>query len=364
MNRIFIVCILLACCTACKQKKVITASPVVAPITEAVFAPGHIEATDQFTLTALNDGYIRSVPVQEGDNVGKGQVLFAQDNANALIQQKAASENLQIAKEQAAPASAILQQLQAQLVSAKQKLQNDKTQWERMQRLFSTSSVAKVDVDNARLAYDNSVNAVAGIEQNIAATNLTLQQSVVNSRSQQQTAAVNTGYYNIKSPGDYKVYSLLKKNGELVRRGEPVAVLGKNDLHIVLNIDEASISKVQLHQKVLIELNTEKGKTYTAAISKIYPQYDASSQAYTVEATFDTIPARLINGTLLQGNIIVAQKDKALLIPRSCYSADGKVLVQKEKSTDTVSIQAGIISTDWVEVLGGISVQDKLVKAF
>ncbi|MFT3823827.1 MAG: HlyD family efflux transporter periplasmic adaptor subunit [Chitinophagaceae bacterium] len=365
MNRTLIaVCLLLTVSAACKQKKIETASPVIAPITEAVFAPGRIESTDQFTLTALNDGYIKSVPVQEGDPVKNGQVLFVQDNASALIQQKTASENLQIAQEQASATSAVLQQLQSQLASAQQKLQNDKTQLDRLQRLYSTHSVAKIDLDNAQLTYNNSVNSVAGLEQNIAATKLNLKQTVVNSRSQQQTATVNAGYYNIKSPGNYRIYSLLKKNGELVRRGEAVAILGKNDLHVVLDIDEASISKIQLQQKVLVELNTEKGNTYTANVSKIYPQYDASAQAYTVEASFDTIPPQLINGTLLQANIIVAKKGKALLIPRNCYSADGKVLIQREKSIDTVTIKAGIISTDWVEVLGGISEKDKLVKAF
>jgi len=360
---ILIVSVLVIFFSSCKNKKEETATPFISPITEAVFAPGHIEADNQFVLTAMNDGYINEVLIKEGDIVNAGQTMFVQDNAAAAVQQQTATENLHIAEQQAASNSAVLQQLQAQLDAANDKLQNDKTQLERMQRLYTTKSVAKIDMDNAQLSYDNSVSNVKSIQQNIAATKLTLQQAVVNSRGQQQTAIVNSGYFNIKSPGSYKVYSVSKKKGELVRKGEAVAVLGNAaSLKIVLSIDEASIAKVQLHQKVLIELNTEKGKTYTGSISKIYPAFDVASQAYTVEAVFDTTAITAINGTLLQANIIVAAKAKAMLIPRSCLTADDKVLLKNDNKTDTVTIKTGIVSNEWVEVLAGLKTTDKIVK--
>ncbi|MFY0252528.1 efflux RND transporter periplasmic adaptor subunit [Chitinophaga sp. 30R24] len=350
--------------TSCKGKKEYHATATIAPVTEAVFAPGHIESVHQFTLTAFYDGYIRQVMVTEGDEVKAGQILFKQDNTTSMIQQRAATENLQISQQQAAANSAVLQQLQAQLISAQQTMQTNKAQNERMQRLYTTHSVAKVDVDNAQLAYENAVNNVAGITQNIAATKLNLQQTVVNSRSQQETAIANTNYYNLSSPGNYTIYSLLKKAGDLVKKGEAVATMGNADMMVVMNIDETSITKVQLHQKVLVELNTQKGTTYTANVSKIYPQFDDASQSYKVEATFDSIPPGLINGTLLQANIIVAHKDKALLIPRACLRPDNKVVMIRDKRRDTIAIQTGIVSTDWVEVLKGVSTTDQLIKAY
>lgn len=349
--------------SSCKKKNQETVTPVVSSITEAVFASGHIEANDQFTLTAMSDGYINDILIEENDVVQKGQTMFMQDNATAAVQQQTATQNLLIAQQQAASNSAVLLQLLAQLDAANDKLKNDQTQLERMEQLYTTRSVAKIDVENAQLSYNNSLSNVKSIQQTIAATKLTLQQGLVNSRGQQQTAVVNSGYFNIKSPGNYKVYSLLKRKGELVRKGEAVAVLGDADsLKIVLSIDEASIGKVQLHQKVLTELNTEKGKTYTGHISKIYPAFDAGYQAYTVEAAFDNTPTSIINGTLLQANIIVAKKDKAMLIPRSCLTADGKVVIKKEGKQDIVAIQTGIVSNEWVEVLKGLQITDKLIQ--
>lgn len=366
MNRkLYIVIVLFFLFNACKQSKKETTHPVFSAVTEAVFAPGHIEADGQFTLTAINDGYLNTVLVAEGDHVNTHQTLFVQDNATAMVQQLTASKNLQIAQQQASPLSGTLQQLQAQLKAATDKLQNDKIQLGRMERLFATQSVSHIELENAQLSYKTSAANMASIQQDIAATKISLQQGVINSKGQLQTAVLNTGYYNIQSPGNYEVYAVFKRKGDLVRRGEGLAVLGNNQvMKAILTIDESCISKVKINQKVLIEFNTQKGKIYTGHISKIYPAFDESLQAYKAEALFDTPSSSFINGTLLQANIIVAQKENALLIPRNYINADRKVWVKNKKRTDTVMVKTGIMSTDWVEIISGVKPQDILIKQY
>jgi multidrug efflux pump subunit AcrA (membrane-fusion protein) len=296
---------------SCSSRKEESAYPVIAPITEAVFASGNIEAVNQFSLIAMNDGYILDVLIKEGDIVNEGQTLILQDNANANIQLQTTDANLKIAQQQASSQSPILLQLEAQLASARQKLETDEQQQERMQRLYASHSVAKVDLDNAKLVYDNSLNAVESIRQNIAATQLTLKQTIINSKSQQQSALLASSYFILKSPGSYKIYKILKKKGEFIRKGEVVAMLGSADaMKIMLNIDEGSITKIKTNQSVLIELNTQKGITHTAKITRVFPLFDEASQAYKAEALFDDSTLSVINGTLLQANIIVARKEK------------------------------------------------------
>ncbi|NLR65555.1 HlyD family efflux transporter periplasmic adaptor subunit [Chitinophaga varians] len=348
---------------SCKNRNEEWTSPTVSSITESVFASGHIEAVGQFALAALNDGYIKKVTVSEGDTVKAGQTLFFQDNATSAIQQQTAAENLRIVKEEAAVNSAVFRQLEEQLNMANEKLNNDKIQLERMQRLYTTNSVARVEVEAAQLSYNNAVSNVNVLKQKIEATSLDLQQAVVNSHGQQLSAAVNTSYYNIKAPGEYKVYALLRKEGEWVRKGETVAVLGDaQKLKIVLSVDETSIEKIRLGQKVLVELNTGKGVAHIAHVSKKYPAFDAASQAYTVEALFEKNSPSLINGTLLQAYIIVARKDNALLIPRKCLGPDGSVVVKASRGRDTVMIKTGIVSNEWVEVLSALNQSTRILK--
>jgi HlyD family secretion protein len=99
-----------------------------------------------------------------------------------------------------------------------------------------------------------------------------------------------------------------------------------------------------------------------AVISRIYPQFDANAQAYKAEARFTKLVPALVNGTLLQDNIITGRKDNALLIPREYLLPNGLVLVQHDGQTDTVAIKTGIVSNEWVEVLHGLSTDHLLVK--
>ncbi|SFC14032.1 Multidrug efflux pump subunit AcrA (membrane-fusion protein) [Flexibacter flexilis DSM 6793] len=358
--------IILLLSTACSKKKQQLVSPTFAPITEAIFASGYLEAKNQFQLTALNDGILLGAEVQEGQVVNTGQLLFWQDNSLAALDQKTAQNNLTVARAQAQSNSATLLQLKAQLTFAQQKKELDSIQLKKIQNLFVTKSVSKLDLDNAQLAYDNAISSLQQLENNIKNTKLLLNQALQNSQTQKQIADTKSDYFYTKSTGNYKVYSILKEKGEFVRKGEVLAILGNVDeFVVVLNVDEASIKKIQERQIVLLELNTEKGNAYPATISKIYPFFDQATQSYKVEAIFDSLPKTLINGTLLQANIIVAEKDSTLLIPRACLLPNGKIVIAKDgNEQDTLQIRTGIVSTEWVEVLSGVNIMDRLVKIY
>jgi hypothetical protein len=71
-------------------------------------------------------------------------------------------------------------------------------------------------------------------------------------------------------------------------------------------------------------------------------------------------PAVLINGTQLQGNIILEDKKDALVIP-SYYVMPGD-FVQIKGRSEKVSIKTGIKTLEWTEVTGGLQEQDVLVQ--
>lgn len=359
---ILILFIIIIGSASCRRNRDI-ASPIMAPITEAVFASGHIEPKDQFMLAAMNDGYLEESRVEENAVVKAGQVLFVQDFTNPNIQESAAKQNLLIARENYEEHSAVLDQLKKQIETARQKCFTDSLQSARISRLYQTNSVSRAELENAQLAFTNSTNTFKSLEDELNSTHLNLKQSLINSQSQYEIARTNSKYYKLVSPGRYRVYEIYKKQGELLRKAEAIAMLGQIDsMLVVMNIDESSIAKVRIGLTVLVELNTQKGTTYVAHVSKIYPYFDDSSQSYKVEANFDKFPEDLIAGTLLQSNIIVQRKDSAFLIPRAYMSLDKKVLVKHGRSMLSVPIETGIISTDWVEVSHGLDKTDKIIK--
>jgi multidrug efflux pump subunit AcrA (membrane-fusion protein) len=339
--------------------------PTVAPITEAVFATGHVEPLKFFTLTALNEGYLRQSLVQEGQQVQANQLLFVQDQQSNTIQEQAARENLAIARQNVSSQSPVLQQWEAQLQAAQEKLRLDQRQLERMQRLAATRSVAGIELEKARLTYENSQHSVESLQASLRSAQSSLQQALVSSQSQYQTARATNGYSRLVSPHPCKVYEIFKKEGELVRKGEAIATLGDaHRMQVILTIDESSIAKVRPGQRVLLELNTAKGQTLTGTISRIYPYFNEQLQSYRAEAVFDSQPSSLIAGTLLQANVLVNKKSKALLIPRASLNSENRVIRKTSNGQDTVSIRTGIVSTDWVEVLEGINPTDQVQKPY
>ena len=338
-------------------------SPKMAPVTEAIFASGSIEPKDAYTLTSISDGFIVKCLVTENDLVKDGQLLFQLDSRQQHTQVAIAQTNLDYARISAGGNSPTLLQIKAQIDAARAKMETDSVTLARNEHLFATNSVSKQDLDNARLNYQASVsNYQANVESYKASANK-VKQDLTNSQSQLQNAEEGYRYYDLVAIGASKVYQIFKKQGDLVRKGDQVAQLGNPDSIVVnLDLDEGSISKVQLNQQVLVELNTEKNKTYEARVSKIYPHFNETSQSYKVEARFLKEMPGLISGTQLQANIVVNKKDNAMLIPHIYMVGPDKVLVRHDKKIDTTTITTGIVSDEWIEVLSGLQAGDKIVK--
>ena len=348
--------------TACKPKYD-EATPKVAPVTEAVFASGVIEPKDAYIVTSLSDGFIIHSYVVENDVVKDGQQLFRLDNRQQNTQVNIAKTNVEFAKINADNNSPALLQIKAQIAAAKIKMQTDSVNLLRYEHLYTTHSVSKQDLDNARLNYQSSLSNYTAAIENYKATTNKVTQDLSITRSQLQNAMAGNQYYELVATGPGKVYQIFKKQGDLARKGDQIAQLGNPDSIVInLDVDEGSISKVQLGQRVLVELNTEKNKTYEALVSKIYPHFNDKSQSYKVEARFLKEMPGLISGTQLQANIITNRKENALLIPHIYVMPGNKVLLKKDDKIDTTTITTGIVSDQWIEVLSGLTANDKIVK--
>ncbi len=348
--------------SSCKPKLEET-SPKTGPVTEAVFASGTIEPKDAYTLTSISDGFVVRSYVSENDLVKDGQLLFRLDNRQQNTQVQIAETNVEYAKLNASGSSPVLLQIKAQIEAARAKMEADSLTQERYQRLYRTHSVSRQELDNVSVAYQSSLSAYRAQAENYRATAERMIQELSNTQSQLRNARAGNQYYDLTAIGDGKVYQVFKKTGDLVRRGDKVAQIGNPDsLIIYLDIDEGSIAKVKEGQQVLVELNTRKNETHEARISKIYPHFNETTQSYKAEARLVNEIPGIISGTQLQANIVISRKENALLIPHVYLYGDDRVFVKKGDKVDTVKIATGIISEEWVEVLSGLSANDKIVK--
>jgi multidrug efflux pump subunit AcrA (membrane-fusion protein) len=78
---------------------------------------------------------------------------------------------------------------------------------------------------------------------------------------------------------------------------------------------------------------------------------DPQTQTFTVEAIFEKAPGILYPGMTTEANIIIHQKDKAMVIPKSYLIGKDTVLVNKNEKK---KITTGIGNLEFVEVLQGL----------
>jgi multidrug efflux pump subunit AcrA (membrane-fusion protein) len=329
-------------------------------IVDAVFASGHTENFDQYTITANTDGFVAKAFVKEGDTVKAGQLLFRVQSDVQQTQVRNAYTNLDFALTNADSGSPQIQQLKLQIAQAREKLAVDSTNYQRYSRLVGSRAVSLTDFDNAQLNFTNSRSSLAVLEKNLADLQRNLKLNVDNAQAQYDIQRENDQYNYLVSQAGGVVMNVGKKTGDYVKKGDPIATLGTGSVIIKLDIAEDDIRRVRVGQRTLISLNSSKEETFKATITKIYPAFNTTDQSFVAEASFDTVPPMLLNGTQLQANIIIGTKKDALIIP-SWYLVNDRY-VYTSGSREKRSVETGIRTLEWTEVTRGLNEKDVITE--
>ncbi|HQO88856.1 MAG TPA: HlyD family efflux transporter periplasmic adaptor subunit [Chitinophagales bacterium] len=337
---------------ACGKKNTST-QPVRKNITETVFASGILEPDDMYQLTAQTDGYLSQLLLTEGQYIQPGMVVAYIDNPQNALNDDGAKDLLSIAQYNASVAAPAFKQIEASIQAAEAKMLQDKTQMDRYEVLYKNGSATKVEYENTVLAYNTSSANAEALRQNYKVLKKQAEQQLIAQQTQTKVSNAISNYNQLKAIVGGKVYKKLKERGDYVKKGDVLATIGNPDyLYAKLSVDESSISKVKVGQTVLLQLNTDKNKTYKGIIYEILPSFDESTQSFFCKAKFsDSLDFR-ISGTQLQANIIIAEKENALLIPRSYLGYGNKVMVKDQK--EPIIVKTGFISEEWVEIISGI----------
>jgi multidrug efflux pump subunit AcrA (membrane-fusion protein) len=351
MKYLLSIAMITLCFTACNKKQGI--QPQHKDMVDAVFASGKAVTVNQYKVTANSEGFLIASLVAEGDSVKIGQPLFRIQNDVQQSQVANALDNFKYAQEKAAANAPQIQALEEQMNQANTKKQTDSINFSRYQNLIATNAVSKADYDNASLAYKNDLSNVRVLQKQLADLKQTLSLSAVNAKAQYEIQQQNNGFYTVTSQANGLILNVYKKKGDYVKKGETIADMGNGKLIAKLQVAEDDINRIQLNQLVLLSLNTDKDQVYKAAVSKIYPSFDASSQSFIVEATFTENPKVLRDGTQLQANFIITEKKNVLVIPAG-YLSDGDAVTLQEGHKKR-AIKTGIKTMEWVEVTDGLS---------
>jgi len=348
---------LLLLMVSCNKKQEQT-TPIEEKITASVYASGMIKTLNQYQVFSTVNGLVAEKFITEGDIVKKGSPLLRISNSTVQLNE----DNAKISADYALMQSNLekLNELQTNIDLAQAKMDNDALLLQRQKNLWKEQIGTQNEVEQRELALKSSSGTYEAAKLKYKQLQKQINFQEKQSQKTLQISRNIVGDYIVKSEVDGKVYNILKEKGEMVNAQTAIALIGNaNTFLLELQVDEYDIAKVKIGQKILITMDSYKGKVFDAIVAKINPLMNERSKSFTIEATFVKQPEALYPNLTCEANILIQEKEKALTIPRNyLLNGDSVILSNKEKK----KVTTGLKDYQKVEIISGLSVNDIIYK--
>ncbi|MDD4971376.1 MAG: efflux RND transporter periplasmic adaptor subunit [Paludibacter sp.] len=267
-----------------------------------------VEPQDKNSIAPSTPGRIRTILVEVGQHVSKGQKLVQMDVANLSNQES--------------------------------QIENVKRSYKRTQELFNVGGASQQELDNAKLQLD------------VAQTNL-------------KNMSENTF---LLSPISGVVTERNYYNGDMYSGQKPVMVIMNiNPVKIMINVSESNYSKMKLGMPINVKFDLFQGAKFQGKVSLIYPTIDEKSRTFPVEIKLSNNNNKIRPGMFARVTLEFG-KEKRIVVPdQSVIKQSGSgarfVYVYNEGKVQYKPIEIGRrIDSDY-EIISGISAGDQVVVA-
>lgn len=267
-------------------------------------------------------GHIRAIPVEVGQRVGVGDVLFSVDPADIEAQTT---------------------QARAALTRAEAMVADAETDFARMSTLFEEDVVARAQLDKATLQRD------------------TARASADAARAALAQARAQTRYATVTSPIAGVVTRKLAEAGDLAAPGQPVVVVDDPDrIQIEAQLSSDLFAQVKAGQS--IEVALEGGSTAAGRVSRIVPVADPVTRTHLIKVDLPRGAAPV--GAYARLRVTQGQRN-ALVVPARAVGmragVRGVFVVAADGRAHFRMIRAGETRADAVEVQAGLAEGERVI---
>lgn len=266
-------------------------------IVSTVAATGNLSAVTTVQVGTQVSGTIQKLYVDFNSRVRKGQAIAEIDPSlfNASVEQ---SQGNYLSAD-------------ANLQKAKVSLADAERTFSRNNKMLVDGIISQGDYDAAETALQSAKAAVKAAEGALAQTRGSLMQSKTNLR-----------YSIIRSPVDGVVISRAIDVGQTVAASfsTPTLFTIAQDLtkmQIEVSVDEADISRIQLHQKAAFTVDSYPEQTFRGKVIQIRsaPVITQNVVTYVVVVSVDNSDMKLKPGMTANVSVEVSKKDDVLKLP-------------------------------------------------
>jgi RND family efflux transporter MFP subunit len=271
-----------------EQKRLFTG--ILEPLKKADLAPG-------------SPGRIRTIPVEIGDRVSKGQILATMDDAG--------------------------------LVALTANFENLTSQYERTKRLYENNAASLVQFESLQAQY--------------LSTKRQLEQVTDNTILRTPFSGIVTG----KSAEEGELYS----PGMASASGNAglIQVTQLDPLKLDLNVDEMSV--VFLHKGMSVQMKVQalRDTIINGIVLWVNPAAQSMSRTFQVRVSVPNPGLILKSGYFVETSIIIAEKKNVLAIPASAISTNRVFAVEQDSVAVARQVTTGWSAGGYVEILSGIT---------
>jgi RND family efflux transporter MFP subunit len=286
-----------------------------APAAETLRAIGVLAPADEVRLAFKAGGVIRTIAVEQGAIVKKGQLLatLADDEVASTVTQ----------------ARAVADQATRDL--------------ERGRALLADEVATREQVEDLATA-----NAVAG--------------------AQLRSALFNARHARIEAPADGIVLRRLAEPDEQVAAGQPILVVGNTSAGWIVRaaLSDRDIVRVQAGGIAEVTLDAYPGRRFAAEVVEIAAAADPETGTYEMKVSVDPAGARFIQGLVAKVTIADPDAESVVVVPvTSLLEADGRIatvfVVAQGGVAKKVSVQTGRLLGERIEVVAGLALGDQVI---
>jgi RND family efflux transporter MFP subunit len=333
--------------------------------------PGELLAYQNVPMHAKVEGYVKSITVDRGSVVKKGQLLISIFCPELDEKAKEGAAKLSSAESAFRRAQASEDSTRSKLIEAKARLDADKLTFERLQEASKTpGAIAQNEVDIQQKSVESDKARVESINQEVVgAHNLVIAEghNVTAARDVLKSLDAMTAYLQVRAPFDGVITERNVHEGSIVaidadRTALPMVRIQEKDiLRLVVAVPEASVSGTKIGTKIDFTVPAFVGKTFNGVVARPGYALDNSTRTMPVELNVYNSDGELEPGMFATVDWKVTRPYDTLFVPTSAVDADLKgtfVIRVKDDVTERVDVQRGLAMGNKIEVTGALNPGD------
>ncbi len=310
---------------------------------------GTVKACHRAGLSPPIGGQVARLPVKEGEQVVKGQVLMEFWNEDRVAEVSLARSEVTAARARARQACVMAEVAEREA--------------QRLRRLRKSELVSEEVTDKA----DGDVRAQRAACRAVQATAEVSQARLEVARAILERTRLTAPFAGIVAEVNGELGEFVTPSPVGIPTPPAVDLVDISCLYVSAPIDEVDAPQIRVGMAANVALDAFPDKRFTGKVRRIAPYVlDVEKQARTVDVEVEFIRPdeiqNLLPGYSADIEVILVQRESVLRIPTEAILEGNKVLLL---STDGVlrerSVETGLSNWSWTEATGGLQAGDEVV---